>query len=389
MSASKDKDPSVPLIGSTIVSTPPRTNETTNFYASLQDDPSVDSKSTLNPDDDSHYESAGEGSVILTPNISNKTDTNSPQSSESKVILNPVSPKESIRRSAIKSPADPIAAILPSDMERHRLDGPIYASDLEKVSANIFETEDEKIWSDSELHRSPNRKKNTKNKQRKFKSTKSKTLVQIFNDQGKEIFPGKKDDSSSQDSIENMQILAEQLFGSDAKPKARVNPYNSAARNPENRFYPDPSELAAVIKVTTKPLPPSADQSQKLTCYDDLKPAATQKKPPVGSLPPPSAASGDSDKAKDVEMIDSSAPDPLELLNQRIERNRQQLREMELTLQRFKSSNKSSQEMLAEVENTVREELEATTEPIRDSESQARKKTVPRGHHYKGSRSAE
>jgi hypothetical protein len=60
-------------------------------------------------------------------------------------------------------------------------------------------------------------------------------------------------------------------------------------------------------------------------------------------------------------MLESSSPDPLELLNQRIERNRQQLREMELTLQMLKSSNKSSQEMLTEVENAVRDEADEPT----------------------------
>jgi hypothetical protein len=71
-SASTDQDPSA----SSIVSTPLR-NGSTNVYAPLQDDLSDDSKSTLNPDDESQYESAGEGSVIATPNISNKTEKDS------------------------------------------------------------------------------------------------------------------------------------------------------------------------------------------------------------------------------------------------------------------------------------------------------------------------
>jgi hypothetical protein len=373
-SASKDQDPAA----LSIVSTPPRNNKRTNFYASLQDDPSDDSKSTLNPDDESLYESAGEGSVISTPNISNKMEKNS-QESGSKFILNPVSPKESIRRSAIKSPTNPIAAIPPSDMERHRLDGPIYASDLEKVAAKIFATEDDKIRSDSELHRSPNRKKKIRSKQRNPKASKQKLSAKKFNDQGKEIFPGKNEDSSSQESIENEQVLAEQIFGSELKPKARVNPYNPAARNPENRLYPDPSELAAAIKVTMNPLPLSTDQSQKLTCHEDVKPTATQHQPSVASLPPPSKpeslppalksgnlkeppkSTSTGAESEDVEMLESSSPDPLELLNQRIERNRQQLREMELTLQMLKSSNKSSQEMLTEVENAVRDEADEPT----------------------------
>jgi hypothetical protein len=100
------------------VSTSSWHTESANFYASLQDDPLDDSKLTLNPNDESQYKLAGEGSVILTPNTSNKMEKNkNQQTSASKFILHHLCPKESIRQSVIKSPANPIAAIPPSDLE--------------------------------------------------------------------------------------------------------------------------------------------------------------------------------------------------------------------------------------------------------------------------------
>jgi hypothetical protein len=373
-------------IHSPTVSTPDRNTESYNFYASLQDDPSDDdSKSTLNPDDDSLYESAGEGSVISTPNTSNKTVQKNKQTSESKFILEPLSPKESIRTSAIKSPSNPIAAIPPSDMERHRLAGPIYASDLENVVGKIFETDEPKIQSDSELYRSPSRKVNPKKQSRKSKSSRKSPRAKKFNDRGKEIFPGKKDDSS-QESIENTKLLAEQIFGQDAKPKARVNPYNPAARDPANRIYPDSDERSEAIKVSIPPLVPDDNKAQKLTCYEDVKPAAKNfpsapkapaeaetQKTNLKNPPKPATAVNASENAEDVEMTEANAIDPLVQLHERIERGRKQLRDMEQSLQLLKSSNKSSQEMWQEVEKSFQDD-EPTPAPPAVHQNPAPKK---------------
>jgi hypothetical protein len=137
-----------------------------------------------------------------------------------------------------------------------------------------------------------------------------------FNDQGKEIFPGKKDDLSSQESIKNMEILAEEVFGSDAKPQARVNPYNPAARNPANRVYPTSLQGQAAtenISKDAKKFPPNSALvsfgGQKLKIYDDAKPPAVSDA--SQQKPPPSVSNAPMDK-EDVEMAEPIIPaDPL------------------------------------------------------------------------------
>jgi hypothetical protein len=159
-----DRDSSPP----TKVSTPPRSQQSQNFHASLQDNPSDDSQTTLKPDDDSYYESAGEESLTSTPSIANKKSQKNQETPDSKFILHSISPKDpQIQASAIKSPKNPIAAIPPSDLERHKLAGPIYASDLDNVVGKIFGAEKAAYRSDSEMYQVQSRRKSPKKKNRR------------------------------------------------------------------------------------------------------------------------------------------------------------------------------------------------------------------------------
>jgi hypothetical protein len=198
----------------------------------------------------------------------------------------------------------PIAQILPTDEERLGTSIPLFASKLANTVGKLF-PEKHPISSDS----------NPESNKGNLKPPPAASLPQ----ESPAISP------VSPKIIVDRE-LAEEIFGDDAKPPARPNPYNPAARmppNPNNRFYASLIEQEALEK-SSKTLklnshPGTTFQSQNF-------PKADQQQQTYPSIP-----------NNNIETHTDKDSDSVEKLNQSIAQQRAQLEKLQKALADLKA----------------------------------------------------